>query len=217
MDNSSETDKQALPEQIPQASLFWVIVLVVFSLSYLTLSLWILVDLWVREKQFICYLLAINKENLNNDVMFVMALYTVTGALLGNAVLDLVSYHKYWAIKRDFQSSHILGYFYGPWLAGTIGLIIFCLLQSGLFVFSGGAAQNIKIDETAISKMGYISVGFLSGFGWMSAVEKIREVVSRFFAKDTRESVESRKPTATEATESINTSASAQSPPSNDS
>lgn len=184
MENSTKTDKEATLEQPTQASLGWVIILIVFSLSYLSLSLWILIDLWVRDKDFIAHALSIKKENLNDNLTFVMALYTVTGALMGNAVLDFVSYHKYWAVRRDFQASHIPGFFYGPWLAGTIGLIIFCLLQSGLFVFSGGAAQNVDIKETAVSKMGYISVGFLSGFGWMKAVEKIQEVVSRFFSTD---------------------------------
>ena len=158
--------------------------IVAFSLSYLTFALWLLVDLWVRDKAFILSVLSIKKENL--DTTFIMALYTVVGALLGSGVLDLVSFHKYSALRCDFRASHVPGYFYGPWLAGTVGLIIFCLLQSGLFIFSGGI-QNIKIEETSISKVSYISVGFLSGYGWMSAVDKIHEVVTRFFAKDYRE------------------------------
>ena len=188
MDRRDQIPEQDASAQADQASLGWVIVLILFSLSYLTFSLWLLMDLWVRDKEFVVYLLSIKKEVLSENLTFVMALYTITGALLGNAVLDLVSYHKYWAIKRDFQRSHIPGYFYGPWLAGTIGLIIFCLLQSGLFVFSGGAAQNLDIQETAVSRMAYISVGFLSGFGWMNAVQKIQEVVSRFFSTDVRKS-----------------------------
>lgn len=186
MQSEPESSKVPCAVESAKASLACVIILILFSLTYLTLSLWILVDLWIRDKEFITCILSIKKEKLAENLTFVMALYTFVGALLGNATLDLVSYHKYWAIKRDFQASHVPGYFFGPWLAGTIGLIIFCLLQSGLFIFSGGATQKIDIEETAISKMGYISVGFLSGFGWMNAVEKIQEIVSRFFSTDAK-------------------------------
>lgn len=170
------------PESSPPASGFLIAIVVLFSLSYLTFSLWLLIDLWARDKSFITHVLSIKKENL--DVTFLMALYTTVGALVGSGTLDLVSYHKYVGVNRNFQRSHIPGYFFGPWLAGTVGLIVFCLLQSGLFIFSG--SQNVAVQETTVSKMAYISVGFLSGFGWMSAIEKIREIVTRFFAKDLR-------------------------------
>ena len=196
MEHSVATDGET-PEQ---ASTFCRIAVVLFTLSYITFALWLLVDLWVRDKSFVTTLLSLNKESL--DVMFVMALYSVIGALLGSGVLDLVSFHKYAAVENDFRLTHVPGYIYGPWLAATVGLIIFCLLQSGLFVFSGGG-PSLKMEETPVSKMAYISVGFLAGFGWMNAVEKIREIVSRFFAKDVRrKKKEPEEASSTEAVES---------------
>ena len=169
------------PDPALQASWFLKLLVVLFTLSYTTFALWILVDLWARDQTFVLGALSISREKL--DPVFVHALHTIVGALLGSGVLDLVSFHTYSAVKRDFQKSHVPGYFYGPWLAATVGLIIFCLLQSGLFVFSGGT-QGTASAESNSARMGYISVGFLSGFGWMNAVEKIREVVVRFFSRD---------------------------------
>jgi hypothetical protein len=115
---------------------------------------------------------------LTLPTIFVSAMYAVLGGILGAGVLDIVSFHKYVAVKRDFQSAHVWGYFVGPWLAAVLGLIVFALLQTGLLVFSGNKPSG---DQSDVSNLGYLAVGFLSGFGWLEATERVREIVSRFF------------------------------------
>ena len=111
--------------------------------------------------------------------IFVYAIYAVLGSILGAGALDIVSFHKHVSINQDFQEAHIWGYFLAPWLAAVLGLIVFALLQSGLLVFSGGISSS---SNSEIAQLGYLAVGFLSGFGWLQAVEKVREIVQRFFA-----------------------------------
>jgi hypothetical protein len=50
------------------------------------------------------------------------ALFSVFGSILGAGVLDIFSLHKYVAVRRDFQTPHVWGYFFAPWLAAVLGL-----------------------------------------------------------------------------------------------
>jgi hypothetical protein len=102
---------------------------------------------------------------------------------LGAGALGLVSFHKHVSAQSDFDPDHSWGYFVAPWLAGVLGLIVFALLQTGLLVFSGSIGPS---DDAILSNLAFLAVGFLSGFGWYDATERIRSVVKQFFEEPQR-------------------------------
>lgn len=153
------------------------LLIVLFAASYLCVALWLLLDIWVLEQASLRGLLGLG-AGATLTPAFLSALHSMIGAVLGAGVLDIVSFHRYVAVKGDFQSRHVWGYFFAPLLAAVLGLIVFALLQSGLLVFAGGA----KDDGGDPARLGYLAVGFLAGFGWHEATENIRSIVKRFFA-----------------------------------
>ncbi len=64
-------------------------------------------------------------------------------------------------------------------LGGVLGLITFALLQTGLLVFASASQAE---QSTFASNLGFLAVGFLSGFGWYAATQRIERLVNRFFA-----------------------------------
>jgi hypothetical protein len=98
---------------------------------------------------------------------------------LGCGALAIVSFHKYVAYEKGFELAHVWGYFCGPWLAATFGIVVFALLQSGLLVFSGKFPENGQF-ETA--NLGYLAIGFLAGFGWFRFTKIIEHLITRVFS-----------------------------------
>ena len=60
-----------------------------------------------------------------------LAFITVIGSILGGAILSITSFHRYIAIKKEFDIDHIWGYLLAPILNIVVGLIVYALLQSG--------------------------------------------------------------------------------------
>ncbi len=174
----------------PQVPFAVKLLIVAFALSYITVAFYLVVDCWVHEQKTLKHLLGLPAEQILSPI-FMFAVYAVLGSILGAGALDIVSFHRYVAVKRDFQQPHVWGYFVAPWLAAVLGLIVFALLQTGLLVFSGGASSS---SNSEVSQLGYLTVGFLAGFGWYQAIQKIREVVTRFFASSPQESKQDNLP-----------------------
>lgn len=154
-----------------------------YALAYIALAMYLVVDAWVLDQAFLKRLLGLS-ISATLPPLFISAFHAVLGAILGAGALDIVSFHHYVAIKQDFQSPHVWGYFVGPWLAAALGLMVFALMQSGLLVFTGGTAPAA---DATVSNLGYLAIGFLSGFGWFQATERIRDIVTRFFAPASKE------------------------------
>ena len=186
------TDQKTDNVPAPPVSLAVKFIIVAFSLLYISFILYLVVDSWVHEQETLKRFLGVPAET-PLPPGFLSAVYAVLGSILGAGVLGIVSFHRHVSIKQDFQTPHVWGYFVAPWLAAVLGLIVFALLQTGLLVFSGGGSSG---QNTEISHMGYLAVGFLSGFGWVQAVEKIREVVKRFFAASPGEAKPGKEPPA---------------------
>lgn len=163
---------------VPQAPFLIRLLIILYALSYMGIAMYMVVDSWVLGQGTLKRVLGLPMDHVLPPI-FVSAVFAVLGAVLGAGALDIVSFHRYVSVKRDFQSPHVWGYFCGPWLAAVLGLVVFALLQSGLLVFSGSKSPESQSD---VSNLGYLAVGFLSGFGWLQATERIREIVSRFFA-----------------------------------
>lgn len=161
----------------PQAHFLAKLAIVAYVAGYLLWALWLLLDIWVLGQSHLHQWLHLPPEAKLSSV-FLSALHAMLGALLGAGVMDIVSFHTYASVKGDFQARHVWGYFVAPLLASVLGLVVFALLQSGLLVFAGTA----KGEADDLARLGYLAVGFLSGFGWYEATESIRGIVKRFFS-----------------------------------
>jgi len=173
---------EEIVEQVPgpQAPFAVRVIIVLFVLSYMIATLWLLLDAWVFGSMRLRWLLGMNGDAPLPSV-FLSAFHAMLGAVLGAGALGIVSFHHYTSIKGDFQSRHVWGYFVAPVLASVLGLVVFALLQSGLLVFAGGGSAD-KADDLA--RLGYLAVGFLAGFGWYEATQAIQRIVKRFFSSD---------------------------------
>jgi len=118
------------------------------------------------------------KETLNNnDVEKIkLALFTILGAILGGATLGIVSLHKYSAVTKSLDIDHVWGYLMAPILSIIIGVLIFCFLQSGLFVLTG---DNAVSTENFNVRIGYISLGAICSYNWDVFIIKLQRLSSR--------------------------------------
>jgi hypothetical protein len=176
--NINDVPKQILPAPPPQTPFIGKLAILLFLLSYLTADFSLLIDCWLNNGGRIRSFL------LTGDVhefppLFNSAIYAVLGSILGCGVLDVVSFHKYVAIKRDFQTPHVWGYFFAPWLAAILGLVVFALLQSGLLILGGGNSAT----PSEVTNLGFLAIGFLSGYGWYDVVQRIKRLITRMFTE----------------------------------
>lgn len=102
---------------------------------------------------------------------------------MGCGILGISSFYRYVAVEGTFQRHHLWGYYYAPLLASIIGLIVFALLQSGLLVFSG---SNTEDKTSSVSHLGYLSIGFISVYGWYQFTVKVDELVGKLLSKKRR-------------------------------
>jgi hypothetical protein len=105
------------------------------------------------------------------------ALYSVLGALIGCGLFDIISFHKYVAVMKNFEKEHVWGYFFAPWMAAALGVVIYGLLKTGLLVFTG----SVTNDNVDTARLGYLTIGFLSGFGWFKLIGKIKKIIDELF------------------------------------
>lgn len=173
LDNLANTQKN-----FSQANFFTKISVLLFILAYITIVFIVLFDGWIHDYAILKNLFNLSKET-SLSPMLVSIIHTVLGSLLGCGVLAIVSFHKYIAYERTFEVSHVWGYFCGPWLAATLGLVVFALLQSGLLVFAGNVSGEPQTEST---NLGYLAIGFLSGFGWYRVTKILELLVTRVFS-----------------------------------
>lgn len=174
----NEVNKLKIGEQpINQANFLSKLLVAIYIIAYVMIALLLFVDGWIHNHSLIRSLFTLSPDE-EFPLMFSSALFTCLGSILGCGVLAMVSFHNYVAYECNFQTSHIWGYFGGPLLAMVLGLIVFALLQSGLLIFSSGPPVSEQTDTT---NLGYLAIGFLSGFGWYRVTKRIERLVARVF------------------------------------
>lgn len=136
-----------------------------FSLKYLFMS-------WSGDFSYLAALLSLSNESIAVKEIK-LALFTIAGALLGGAILGITSLHKYAAVEKTLDVDHLWGYFMAPVLSIVIGVLIFCLLYSGIMVLSGGASTTA--EKTSV-KIGYMSLGAICAFNWEVFVIKLQKL-----------------------------------------
>ena len=153
----------------------WLIVF--WMLIYTNSALFAVVTLWLDQGQTLCNWLNVDDCTRLSSV-FISSIYSMFGGILGAGVLGMVSFHQFASLEGIFDIRHGWGFLFAPFLASILGLMVFALMQSGLMIFSGTAADA---ETSATTNLGYLSIGFLSGFGWYPATQRINQIVSRFF------------------------------------
>lgn len=143
----------------------WIMVCTLITVRYLLLA-------WSGDYAFLHLLLQYKNDFVINDEMK-LAAYTVAGALLGGATLSITSLHKYSAVTKTLDVDHLWGYLMAPVLSIVIGLLIFCLLYSGLMVLNGGGNVNSELSSVRI---GYLSLGAIGSYNWDVFLRKMQNL-----------------------------------------
>lgn len=147
---------------------------VFFMMSYSISAIWLLFDGWLNDFSSIYWIWNICEIS----TIFKLALISMIGSILGCSTLDLLSFHKYVAIKKTYDLDHIWGFLFSPVLSAIIGLLVFALFQSGLLVLTGNFS-NEKTPETA--ELAFAAIGFLSGYSWHHVIGKVRDISEDMF------------------------------------
>jgi hypothetical protein len=145
-----------------------------YILGYILLSLKFLYLASIGDYSFLSALKDV--ANANDAEKIKLALFTVFGAILGGATLGIVSLHKYSAITKNINIDHLWGYLMAPILSIIIGILIFCFLQSGLFVLTG---DNAVSTESFNVRIGYVSLGAICSYNWDVFIIKLQRLSSR--------------------------------------
>lgn len=162
------------------ASTVSLVFLAAYLIFYLLGALWLFVEGWLNQFHALQGLWGY-PEAQKLPPLLQSAMFSMTGAIMGCGVLGIISFYRYVSVESSFQTHHLWGYYFAPVLAVIVGLITFALLQSGLLVFSG---QN---DSTSsVSNLGYLAVGFISGYGWYQFTDKVDELVGKLLSKKRR-------------------------------
>lgn len=100
-------------------------------------------------------------------------IFTMVGSLLGCSILGIISFHRYYALEKSFDADHIWGFLFAPFLALIVGVLIYAILQSGLFVLSGEMA---KASDPKSASLGYLAIGGVAGYNWDVFVKKLEDL-----------------------------------------
>lgn len=149
-----------------------VFVILCYIISVTMLSVFLLFSGWLSNFNFI-FNITNSKPADGLDDMVILCLYTISGALLGGSTLSITSFHRHIIVNKCLGVDHVWGYILAPLLSTVIGILVFCLIQGGLIVFTGGDYNN----SSAISAMlGYIAFGAIGAYNWDVFILKLQSL-----------------------------------------
>jgi len=143
----------------------YIMIYTLFAIKYFFLS-------WAGYYGFLNDLIHPSDSLIANEEIK-LAIFTVLGALFGGATLGITSLHRYSAVTKTLDIDHLWGYLMAPILSIVIGILIFCLLYSGLMVLNGGASINAGQNSV---KIGYLSLGAICSYNWDVFVMKLQKL-----------------------------------------
>ena len=156
------------PESSPRSRVALLVPPYIFI--YSLTALWLVVDGWLTGFKSVLALWS----DLSIVPPFVISMmFTMTGALLGSAILGIISFHRYYAVEKSFDANHVWGFLFSPLLALIIGALFFALLKSGLVVLSGASGE---VTEPVSASLGYFAIGGVVGYNWDVFVKKLEEL-----------------------------------------
>lgn len=166
---SSEHGDQA--KQLKQQPLL-VFIVPVYIFMYAIAAIWTMVDGWLSNFSGILTLWSVtDAQTVPSVVTFLM--FTMVGAVLGCAVLGIISFHRYYATEKTFDNDHIWGFLFAPLLALIVGILIYAIIQSGLVVLSGDIA---RASDPNNASLGYLAIGGVTGYNWDVFAKKLQEL-----------------------------------------
>ncbi|MBN3344962.1 hypothetical protein H5A44_21390 [Pectobacterium brasiliense] len=144
----------------------------IYIMSYTLFSIKYLFFSWAGDYAFLNNLIHPTGSFVASDEIK-LAVFTIIGALFGGATLGITSLHRYSAVTKTLDIDHLWGYLMAPVLSIVIGILIFCLLYSGLMVLNGGASIN---SGQASVRIGYLSLGAICSYNWDVFVMKLEKL-----------------------------------------
>lgn len=148
----------------------------IYVCAYSIGAMWMLFQFWIGDS----FLQAQpSPEPAMADIN--MGIATCLGSLLGCALLNIISFHRYVAVEKFFDLDHIYGFFLSPILAVIVGLLTFSIMHSGIFILSGSG--NIQSDSFSAS-LGHLAIGAIAGYNWDVFIKKVQTLSNNLFKSE---------------------------------
>lgn len=165
--------------ELPDSTTNNIIILLVLMwlIFYGTFAIILLFNGLMHSYSFLEFMVEAN-ESLPTKIQ--KLLFVMNGALIGSCTIGMVSFHNYVCMKNSFIQRHIWGYVIAPWLACFVSIIVYALLEIGLFTFSADISNSLEMKTI----FALLVIGFLSGFGWYEAIKKITSITLKLFNHD---------------------------------
>lgn len=167
---SSQSDTTQIDTNNRTSKLAYVVPVYIFL--YTMTTVWLLFDGWINEFKSIYGFWSL-APNTPLPAHVVYLTFTILGSVLGSALLGIISFHRYKAVEKAFDSDHLWGFIFSPLLALIIGILAFAIIQSGLVVLSGQMSTSTNQDNATL---GYLAIGGVTGYNWDVFVKKLQEL-----------------------------------------
>lgn len=170
MDDLSRQDRAGWP---------WKVGAAMYMTSYTLLAIWFLLNTWFGDRLVLRIVGLTRPDESSLSDSLISCSFCFSGALMGCGAFGIISFHKYVAVTRSFATPHVWGYYLAPFLAGTLGIVVYALLRTGLLVFAGNATSGTAHPVSESGHLAYLVAGFLGGFGWFELLMRLRRMVFR--------------------------------------
>jgi hypothetical protein len=150
----------------------WVFIVPMYIFLYTMLAGWLLFDGLINSFSSIFWVWSIEATE-SFPALVVYLGFTILGAILGSALLGIISFHRYKAIEKTFDLDHLWGFFFSPLLAAIVGILMFAIIQSGLIVLSGDLSTAANNESATL---GYLAIGGVTGYNWDVFIKKLQDL-----------------------------------------
>lgn len=167
-------DSEGIPKRVDQNQDLgcWAILVPAYIFLYTLSACWLLFDGWINGFSSIFWIWSVEPSIALPSTVFFLG-YTILGAVLGSALLGIISFHRYKAIEKAFDLDHLWGFLFSPLLASITGILVFAIIQSGLVVLSGDLSAATNKENATL---GYLAIGAITGYNWDVFIKKLQEL-----------------------------------------
>jgi hypothetical protein len=136
-------------------------------------ALYFVIDTWSNQFSVFQYIFPRTEiEDLDTGLLKTL-LCTIAGSVIGAVIISFQGLHEHGAVRGTFEASYIGSYLIGPWAAALLGVAVYGLIRSGLFIL-GGVSEIDSPNEA--TQFGYLGIGTLIGFAWNKVLLKLSGV-----------------------------------------
>jgi hypothetical protein len=159
---------------------------VIYLLVMLVGFLWLLFDIWVGNLVVFQTFLRYSPETLvalRGSRVFHLLAYTFIGGGLGGVIGGYCSFSSWHCERRAFGWRFIWKYITFPWLGGTLAVVVYAIMASGVAVIGGSVASGEGSPDFTQSLFS-LSIGALVGYGSPRVMKWLDAQVDRMFKVD---------------------------------